>query len=62
MLALYAFSVFGYVTAALASFFVGRDVGVDEEAAQKIAPLQELQAEIAALRTEIQHLTRHMGR
>jgi voltage-gated potassium channel len=25
LLALYAFAVFGYVTAALASFFVGRD-------------------------------------
>lgn len=59
MLALYAFTVFGYVTAALASFFIGRDVEVNEKATQKSSPLQELQAEIAALRTEIQRLTRH---
>ena len=40
-LALYAFAVFGYVTAALATFFVGRDVRQND-------------SELAALRTELQ--------
>ncbi len=45
-LAIYAFSVFGYVTATLASFFVGRDT--EEDGAQ--AALEALRAEVAALR------------
>ncbi len=57
-LALYAFAVFGYVTATLATFLVGRDAE-DEEAeiagAKSIAALHE---EIAALRAEIQALSR----
>lgn len=43
-LALYAFTVFGYVTATLATFFVGRDAATGDSA---------LREEIAALRTEI---------
>ncbi len=52
-LALYAFGVFGYVTATLATFFVGRDAedeGAELAGAQSIALLQ---AEIVALRNEI---------
>lgn len=52
-LALYSFTVFGYVTATLASYFIGRDAE-DEEAevasAKSIAALQE---EITALRAEL---------
>ena len=57
-LALYGFAVFGYVTATLATFFVGRDAenpNAEVAGAQAIA---ELQAEITALRTEIQTLLR----
>jgi len=43
-LALYAFTVFGYVTATLATFFIGRDAARGDSA---------LREEIAALRTEI---------
>ncbi len=53
LLALYAFSVFGYVTATLATFFVGRDA---ESAAGEVAgerALGELRAEIAAMRAEL---------
>jgi voltage-gated potassium channel len=57
LLALYAFAVFGYVTATLASFFIGRDAEDErgELAGQK--SINELRAEIAALREEIRALT-----
>jgi voltage-gated potassium channel len=56
LLSLYAFAVFGYVTAALATFFIGRDA---EHAAGEVAGSQALEAlrtEVAALRTEIRGL------
>jgi len=56
LLALYAFAIFGYVTAALASFFIGRDA--DNEAA-KIAGAQSIVAlrhDIASLHAEIRRL------
>ncbi len=61
LLATYAFAVFGYVTATLASFFIGRDA---ENAEAEIAGAQSiaaLQAEIAALRAEIASLARQRG-
>lgn len=55
-LALYAFGVFGYVTATLATFFVGRDAeNADAELAGAQA-LAALQTEIAALREEVRAL------
>ena len=60
-LALYAFGVFGYVTATLATFFVGRDAeNADAELAGAQA-LAALQADIAALRDEVRELTRRSG-
>ncbi|MES2462924.1 MAG: ion transporter [Armatimonadota bacterium] len=53
VLSLYAFAVFGYVTATLATFFIGRDA---ENADAEIAGAESLKAlrdEIAALREEI---------
>jgi voltage-gated potassium channel len=54
LLALYAFAVFGYITATLATFFIGQDAN-DEQAEiageKSIAALRE---EIAALRSDIQ--------
>lgn len=52
ILALYAFTVFGYVTAALASFFVGRDASDTETANNEelIRQLQALRDEVRALR------------
>ncbi len=53
MLALYAFAVFGYVTAAIATFFVGRDAA---NAEGELAGVEE----VAALRTEIRLLREEM--
>lgn len=53
MLALYAFAVFGYVTAAIATFFVGRDAA---DAEGELAGVEE----VAALRTEIRLLREEM--
>ncbi|QFS50708.1 potassium channel family protein [Nostoc sphaeroides] len=55
-LALYAFAVFGYVTATLATFFIGRDADDDEAELAGAKSIQMLQSEIAALRQEIQEL------
>lgn len=48
-LALYGFAVFGYVTATLASFFVGRDAEADATRS-----LHGMQEEMVALRAELQ--------
>ena len=55
-LALYAFAVFGYLTAALASYFVDRDADAMDSALAGEQALRDLQAEVAALRTEIRRL------
>jgi voltage-gated potassium channel len=54
LLALYAFAVFGYVTAALASFFVGRDAQHRDGEIAGAAQLDALRREIAALRQDFQ--------
>lgn len=56
ILALYAFAVFGYVTASLASFFIGRDAENMEGEVAGEASIRALQAEIAALREEVRIL------
>lgn len=52
LLSLYAFAVFGYVTALLASFFVGRDVETGElrrnEARQLAEEIRSLRATLEA--------------
>jgi voltage-gated potassium channel len=58
-LALYAFGVFGYVTAALATFFVGRDAENDEAELAGAKQLATLRDEVSALRDEIRALSRH---
>lgn len=57
LLALYAFGVFGCITALLASFFVGQDRGEAGQAvpAEELAALRE---ELAALRAELQRSER----
>lgn len=57
LLALYAFAVFGYVTATLASFFVGRDAENDEAEVAGAASIDALRREIAALRDEVRLLS-----
>ncbi|MEG3437266.1 ion transporter [Pannus brasiliensis CCIBt3594] len=58
LLALYAFAIFGYVTATIATFFVGRDAEDPKAEVAGARALADLQAEIAALRQEIQVLIR----
>jgi voltage-gated potassium channel len=55
-LALYAFTVFGYLSATLASFFIGRDAENDEAELAGARQLTALREEVIALREEIQRL------
>jgi len=57
-LALYAFAVFGYVTATLATFFVGRDAENDEAELAGAKQLAALRKEVIALRDDIRALSR----
>jgi voltage-gated potassium channel len=57
-LALYAFAISGYVTATLATLFVGQDTENNQAELASAKSLQAMQAEITALRTEIQALVR----
>lgn len=57
-LALYAFAVFGYVTATLASFFIGRDASDTDGEIASAAAIDGLRDEISSLRDEIRLLAR----
>jgi voltage-gated potassium channel len=61
LLALFGFGVFGYVTAALATFFVGRDAQDPDAEVAGQASLDALRSEIAALRQEIHALRAERG-
>jgi voltage-gated potassium channel len=56
-LALYAFGIFGYVTAALATFFVGRDADGSDAELAGAKQLAEVRHEVVALRDEIRALS-----
>src|SRR5919112_6390240 len=58
ILAVYAFAVFGYVTATLATFFVGRDAESQEAEVAGAAQVESLLAEVAALRVEVRAFAR----
>ena len=53
VLALYAFAVFGYVTATIATFFVERDAESDESEVASAASIAQLRTEITAMRSEV---------
>lgn len=57
-LALYAFGVFGYLTAALATFFVGRDADSSDAEVAGAKQLAAIRDEVSALRDEIRGLSR----
>lgn len=61
LLSLYALGVFGYVTASLASFFIGRDAESEEAEIAGTRKIESLRAEIRLLRAEIQHLTDNLA-
>ena len=58
VLALYAFTVFGYVTATLATFFIGRDAENPDAELPSAQMIGELREEIAALRREIREMNK----
>lgn len=60
-LALYASAVFGYLTAAIATFFIGRDADDDEAEIAGAKSIEALHTEITALRQEIQALSRQQS-
>lgn len=60
-LALYAFAIFGYVTATLATFFVGRDAENNEAELAGAKELVALREELSALRNDIRALSRHIS-
>ncbi len=58
VLALYAFTVFGYVTATLATFFIGRDAQNPEAELPSAEMINELHEDIRALRAEMRELNK----
>lgn len=61
LLALYAFGVFGYVTATVATFFIGRDAEASEGEIAGAAALQALRDEIAELRADLTSTSARRG-
>lgn len=61
LLALYAFTVFGYVTATLATFFVDREAASPQSDIPDQKAIEALQRQVASLRTEIQALIASSG-
>lgn len=60
LLALYAFTVFGYVTATLATFFIGRDAENDQAELAGGRSVAALSSEIAQLRDEVRALSQRL--
>lgn len=61
LLAVFAFAVFGYVTATLATFFVGRDAANDEGELAGEKSVEALRHEMEGLRHEVQALRADLG-
>ncbi|HET7565208.1 MAG TPA: potassium channel family protein [Gemmatimonadaceae bacterium] len=62
ILALYAFTVFGYVTATLASYFIDRDAEDAEAPVAGAQSVDALRSEVEALRADIQLLMQSLPR
>ncbi len=58
LLAVYAFSIFGYITATIASFLIGQEKTRDREKARLQLQFRAVGQELAAMRVEIQSLRR----
>ena len=56
LLALYAFAIFGYVTASLATYFVGRDAEAEDASIAGVAAIERLRSELANLSAEVRAL------
>lgn len=53
-LAIYAFAVFGYVAASLATYFIGRDTDSGAIGASERRVLEQIRADVASLRSDFQ--------
>ena len=62
LLALYAFAVFGYVTATLASYFIGRDAEDERAEVAGAKSIERLQREIEGLRVELRAVAQKINR
>lgn len=62
LLALYAFAIFGYVTATVATFFIGRDAASEETELASTTDVARLHEEIRLLREEVRSLGSHVER
>jgi voltage-gated potassium channel len=62
ILSVYAFTVFGYITASLASYFVDRDADSPDADVAGNRSIEALRSEIAALREQLRPLTEGAGR
>jgi voltage-gated potassium channel len=58
LLALYAFAIFGYVTATLATYFVGQDAESSEAKLAGAEDVRALREELQALRAELRTVSR----
>lgn len=61
LLGLYGLAASGYLTAALAAYFLGHDAETKENKASEAKSLEGLRAEIAALHADVRLLTRTSG-
>ena len=61
LLSLYGFAVFGYVTAALASYFIGRDAESEDGDLVGAKSINELRGEIASLHAELRALRKNVA-
>ena len=61
LISLVAIGVFGYVTATLASFLVGRDAASPDGSTASAVDVRALQREIAAMRREVSDMHRRFG-
>lgn len=59
LLSLYGFAVFGYFTATLASFFMGRDADSQSGEIAGAKQIHALHTEIIALRKQIENINKH---
>jgi voltage-gated potassium channel len=59
LLSLYGFAIFGYVTATLATFFIGRDAEDSSAEIVGAKAIEALRAEIAALHDEVRALRKY---
>jgi voltage-gated potassium channel len=62
LLALYAFAMFGYLTATLASYFIGRDAVNDQAEIAGAASIHRLQKDVNSLRDELRTVAQKMNR